>query len=105
MAACSPALQLTPDQYKQVSALLRQYLPDDVEVWAYGSRTKGTAQPWSDLDLVVMGDNRLRIALEELREAFEESDLPFRVDLFLWDDLPENVQKIIQQHHRAIYPI
>ena len=24
----------------------------------------------------------------DLREAFEESDLPIRVDLFLWDELP-----------------
>ena len=105
MAADSPALQLTADQYRWVSALLRQYLPDDVAVWAYGSRTRGTAQPWSDLDLVIMGDKSLRIALEKLREAFEESDLPFRVDLFLWDDLPDNFRKNIEQHHIPLNPI
>lgn len=99
MASHPTALQLTAEQYRQLSALLHQHLPDNVEVWAYGSRTKGTAQPWSDLDLVIMGDNSLRIALEQLREAFEESDLPFRVDLFLWDDLPENFRKNIEQHH------
>ena len=105
MASRPPALQLTADQYQLVSALLRRHLPEETEVWAYGSRTKGTARPWSDLDLVIMGDQSLRIALEQLREAFEESDLPFRVDLFLWDDLPENFRKNIEQHHIPLNPI
>ena len=104
MAPRPSALQLTANQYRQLITLLHRYLPDDTEVWAYGSRTKGTAQPWSDLDLVIMGNNSLRIALEQLREAFEESDLPFRVDLFLWDDLPENFRKNIEQHHIPLNP-
>ena len=32
----------------------------------------------------------------ELREAFEESDLPFRVDLFVWDEVPENFKARIE---------
>ena len=35
----------------------------------------------------------------DLREAFEESNLPFRVDLFVWDDMPERFQKHIKQDY------
>ena len=34
-----------------------------------------------------------------LREAFEESNLPFRVDLFVWDDVPERFRKRIEAEH------
>ena len=34
-----------------------------------------------------------------LGEAFEESNLPFRVDLFVWDDVPERFRKHIKQDY------
>ena len=35
----------------------------------------------------------------ELREAFEEGNLPFRVDLFVWDDVPKGFRKRIETAH------
>ena len=34
--------------------------------------------------------------VDNLREAFEESDLPFRVDLFVWDEIPKDFRKRIE---------
>ncbi len=95
-AQIAKTLQLSGRDRALVHGLLRRYLPD-TEVWAYGSRTKGTAKPWSDLDLVVFADPAQEDAVAELREAFEESDLPFRVDLFLWDEVPESFKDQIYQ--------
>ena len=81
-------LDLTPEQLKKLRELLTRHLPN-TEVWAYGSRVKGTAKPWSDLDLAVIAGPQQKAAVADLREAFEESDLPFRVDLFVWDEIPE----------------
>ncbi len=89
-------LDLTPEQQAEVRELLKRHLPG-TEVWAYGSRVRGTAKPWSDLDLVVFADAGQRMRVEELREAFEESDLPFRLDLFIWDEVPESFRKNIVQ--------
>ncbi|HEB77006.1 MAG TPA: nucleotidyltransferase domain-containing protein [Methylothermaceae bacterium] len=91
-------LDLTPDQKRRLIALLQRYLPD-TEVWAYGSRVKGSARPWSDLDLVVFATPRQHAAVSALREALEESDLPFRVDLFLWDEIPEAFREEIRRRH------
>ncbi|BCX80582.1 conserved hypothetical protein [Methylomarinovum caldicuralii] len=96
-------LQLTPAQEALIRALLQRHL-DGVEVWAYGSRVTGKARPASDLDLVVLAGAEHRRAVAELREAFEESDLPFRVDLFLWDDLPESFRENIRSNHIVLQP-
>ena len=37
--------------------------------------------------------------MAELREAFDESSLPFRVDLFVWDDVPQDFRKRIETEH------
>jgi type I restriction enzyme S subunit len=89
------AIDLTPDQRAQVQSLLARHLPDTT-VWAFGSRVSFKARPDSDLDLVAFTRPDQKPAVAALREAFEESDLPFRVDLLEWDDLPENFKKNIE---------
>ena len=89
-------IDLTAAQRKEVAALLKRYLPD-TEVWAYGSRVKFTAKPHSDLDMVAFASKEQSQAVANLREAFEESYLPFRVDLFVWDEVPEEFRKNIEE--------
>ena len=92
------ALDITPDQRKILLDLLNNYLPG-VTVWAYGSRIKGTARPQSDLDLAVFASTEQKRAVAALKEALEESQLPFRVDLFVWDEIPAQFRDNIQQAH------
>ncbi|WMJ08716.1 nucleotidyltransferase family protein [Nitrosomonas sp. sh817] len=92
------ALDVTPDQRKILLDLLNDYLPG-VTVWAYGSRIKGTARPQSDLDLAVFASAEHKRSVAALKEALEESQLPFRVDLFVWDEIPAQFRDNIQQAH------
>ena len=91
-------LDIEPEDQKILLELLNQYLPT-TEVWLYGSRIKGTARPYSDLDMVVFTQNNQQMFVFDLKEAFEDSDLPFRVDLFTWDDVPESFHKNIKAEH------
>lgn len=91
-------IDLPKKHYKTVKDLLETYLPN-TEVWAYGSRVKGTSRPLSDLDLVAFAGKDQQKALATLKEAFEESNLPFRVDLFAWDDIPKSFHKQIKEDH------
>ena len=73
-------LDLTPSQKAMVCAIVDSHL-ERQRVRVFGSRAHRTAKPFSDLDLLVLGaplGDQLRGALEE---AFDESDLPFRVDI------------------------
>ncbi len=85
----SAGIDVAADHHRAVLRLIRTHLPD-TEVWAHGSRVKRTGRPASDLDLVVFARPPQRRQVAELREAFEDSDLPFRVDVHVWDDLPES---------------
>ena len=91
-------IDITADQKKTLLALLKRHLPNTT-AWVYGSRVKWTAHPQSDLDLVVFAKPDQERRVSELREAFEESNLPFRVDLFVWDAVPEQFRKEIEAEH------
>ena len=91
-------IDITAEQRKTVLTLLQRYLPNTT-AWVYGSRTKWTARPQSDLDMVVFATPEQSACVSELREAFEESNLPFRVDLFVWDTVPEEFRKQIGVDH------
>ena len=91
-------IDITAEQRKIVLALLQRHLPNTT-AWVYGSRAKWTSSPQSDLDLVVFATPEQNGQVGELREAFEESNLPFRVDLFVWDTVPEQFHKHIKRDH------
>ena len=92
------AIDIRVGDHKLVLDLLKQHLPN-VVVWAYGSRVKWTSRPQSDLDMVVFATPEQNSQVFDLREAFEESNLPFRVDLFVWDTVPEQFRKRIEADH------
>ena len=91
-------IDITAEQRKIVMALLEQHLPGTA-AWAYGSRVKWTTRPQSDLDLVVFTAEEQNSEVGALRDAFEESSLPFRVDLFVWDAIPEAFRQQIEAEH------
>ena len=94
----APAIDLTADQRRTVLALLNHHLPNTT-VWAYGSRVKWTSHPASNLDLVAFAKPEQAARLAELREVFDESSLPFSVDLFVWNDVPKDFRKRIEAEH------
>ena len=88
-------LDITPAARSELLALLQQYLPG-VTVWAFGSRVKGTSRRHSDLDLVLFSRPEQAAQVALLHEALEESSLPFRVDLLVWENIPASFQHTIQ---------
>ena len=55
---------------------------EPVEVYLFGSRVDGTATRASDLDILLRGSQPIALkTMALLREKFEDSVLPFRVDL------------------------
>lgn len=95
------AIDLTAAEGSTVSALLVQHLPGAM-AWVYGSRAMRTSTSRSDLDMIVFSTPEQRRRVGDLRESFEESNLPFRVDLFVWDEVPESFKTYIEAQHVAI---
>ena len=92
---------LPPEQLRLVLDLTSAHLPG-VEAWTYGSRVRGNPRRYSDLDLVAFTNPGQEALVDNLREAFEESDLLIRVDLFLWDELPDSFHREIEQAYAVL---
>lgn len=95
-------IEITEEQHKIVLDILNRYLPND-EVRAFGSRYKGNVKKYSDLDLVIVGTCKIEIKLLfKIKETFEESTLPFRVDVLDWHRISSEFQQIIEQGFEVI---
>ena len=98
------SLDLPQKYLTQVQALLRANVPH-AEVWAYGSRVSGGGHEASDLDLVLRNPQNLQeesSALDELKEAFTESNLPIRVDIMDWARIPASFHREIERAHLVV---
>ena len=90
-------LDVRSDHLKIVQEILKKFVSDR-EVWAFGSRAKWLAKEYSDLDLCVVGDTPLSFrTLGLIEEAFDESDLPYKVDVVDWATTSESFRKIIER--------
>jgi type I restriction enzyme S subunit len=88
-------MDLKPEHHRILCDILATHLPGR-EVHLFGSRATGTAKPYSDIDLVIMGDEPLPVTtMRILRDAFDDSDLPFQIDLVEWAGTSEEFRKII----------
>jgi len=104
MKQMNPAIAISAEQAQLLLDLLHQYLPG-VTVWAYGSRVKGTARPNSDLDLVAFTTPDQHRLVPDLKDALDESNLPFIVDLHVWDDLPESFHERIREDYAVLQDV
>jgi predicted nucleotidyltransferase len=92
---------LSTEDLDLVRAILRRHVPDR-EVWAFGSRARGNAKEFSDLDLAILGENPLPPDVQAaLTDEFDESDLAFKVDLVDWATTGESFREIIRHEHRT----
>jgi len=93
-----PNIDVSPDQWEIVRAVLEKHVPQ-YDVWAFGSRAKGAAKPYSDLDLAIITDEPLPLAIRAaLSDDFSESDLPWRVDIVDWSETSPAFQAVIVQN-------
>jgi predicted nucleotidyltransferase len=97
-------LDLQQDFLLLIQNILKRFVPNEI-VWAYGSRVNGTSHAASDLDLVIRNHADLNtpcLQLTQLKQAFQDSDLPFLVDLVDWAWLPESYKAEINKQYVVI---
>ncbi|MDP1832834.1 MAG: nucleotidyltransferase domain-containing protein [Geothrix sp.] len=92
-----PRIDMRPDHWELVHGILQKRVPQ-FEVWAFGSRATWTAKEYSDLDLAVITDVPLSLAVSAaLADDFSESDLPYKVDVVGWASTSAAFQDIIRK--------
>ncbi len=95
-------IDLSPQDLATVKDLVAAHFPK-VEVRVFGSRYRWTAKDYSDLDIVLVGEEKLDWqAVGRLGEALAESDLPVRVDVLDWHAISPEFQRVIEQGYAVI---
>ena len=99
----APAMiDLAPADLATVKRLLAAHVPE-CEVRAFGSRVSGGARPYSDLDLALVGTERMPIQrLFRLKEAFQDSTLPIRVDVIDWQAASAGFREAVGSRYELI---
>lgn len=92
-----PPIQMRADHWDTVRRILHQHIPQHA-VWAFGSRARWSAKPYSDLDLAIITQRPLPLAVSAaLADAFSESDLPWRVDVLDWATTSPTFRQIVER--------
>jgi type I restriction enzyme, S subunit len=91
-------IDISPEQLAIVQGILRDHLPMGTLAWAFGSRVTWTAKPFSDLDIALEGAEPLPSGvLIDLAEAFEASDLPWKVDVIDLNAVSPEFRAIVER--------
>jgi len=85
-------LQIETRHLEIINSILSKY---PYTFYAYGSRVRGEAKKYSDLDLCYREEIPWNV-LSHIQEDLEESDLPFKVDLVFWELMGSEFQELIK---------
>jgi len=95
-------IQLTKAECDVVKTIFHKHIPS-MPFYLFGSRVKGTAKPYSDLDVVIIPESPLPLSLLALiEEDFSESDLPFKVDVIDWQRISTEFQDLIRREWKKL---
>jgi len=86
----------------EIRRILNEQAPD-CEARVFGSRIEGKAGKFSDLDLVLVCEDKLDWRkIETLKDAFAASNLPMTVDVIDWHTISDNFRAIIEDKYEVI---
>jgi predicted nucleotidyltransferase len=93
-----PELDIRPEHLVIVKEILHKSLPSGSKIYVFGSRVKGTAKKYSDLDLAIDVKGGIPFALSaRLAHDFEVSDLPYKVDVVDLNKTGATFKQIIEK--------
>ena len=78
----NPRPLLEPRHYEQILSIVRRTMGNTHgTVFLFGSRARGNSRPTSDIDMAVSLKSPAGTLISRLRENFENSTIPFTVDV------------------------
>ncbi len=96
-------ISVSSDELNIITNILNTYIKKG-KVYAFGSRYKNNNRKFSDFDIAVdIGEKLSFELLNILQDAFEESDLPYRVDIIDYNNISDKFKNIIDCGKEIIY--
>ena len=90
-------VDIRPDHLKVVEDILCVHLPSETKIWVFGNRAAWVAKGTSDLDLAIEGKTPFDLKVTSvLQNAFENSELPYTVDVMDINRVSNSFKQIIE---------
>ena len=103
MNSSTSPVDIRPDHLEIVQGILREHLPVGVKVWVFGSRANWTTKDSSDLDIALEGESKLsHKMLGALKDAFEDSTLPYTVDVVDLNAVGHAFKQIVKEQRTPL---
>lgn len=85
-----------------IKNILKKYC-SNCEVRVFGSRITNKFKKFSDIDIALVSKTKIDLAtLSLIKSDFEESNLPYRVDILDWNMITPEFQKIIEKKYEIL---
>ena len=95
-------IALEDEQLNILKNILKKYFSSQ-EIRVFGSRYKHTNNKFSDIDVVIVGQEKIDIStFSKVKEELQESDLKYRVDLLDWNIISDEFKKVIEEGYEII---
>lgn len=90
---------LSKTEIEEIKKIIFRFIdPDKNSVFIFGSRAGGKNRKFSDVDIGIKGNKKIPITLiSEIKDAFEESDIPYMVDIIDFKHVTKNFKSIALQ--------
>ncbi len=77
--------------FKEIKKIILKYFNSDVSIFIFGSALSG--QNCNDIDVGVLGLGNNDAKLSLIREEFENSNIPYKIDLINFDEVEERFKE------------
>jgi len=95
-------IDLKKNFLNEVKQILNANVPH-CKVLAFGSRVNDSAKKFSDLDIALIGHDKIKWhEIENLKDIFAESNLPIMVDIVDFNSVSKSFKMIINKKHEVI---
>lgn len=90
--------------YKRLRKILDTHLGGQkAKVYLFGSRAIGDEHRSSDIDLAIQSTGKSRLRYSQIKEAFHESHIPYKVELVNFDNVNKELRKNIMEEGILIW--
>lgn len=91
------SIKISDKHKKIVTDILRLILDEKTAVYVFGSRSKDTQKEYADLDLAIKSEYKIpQLILDKLHSEFENSLLPYKVDIVDLNDIDSDFYSCIK---------
>ncbi|MCL6270778.1 nucleotidyltransferase domain-containing protein [Sansalvadorimonas sp. 2012CJ34-2] len=101
-------IDLRDKDREEICRIAVQVFAPGTEIWAYGSRVKGTNHDTSDLDLVVhfpsgQSKDQDLSQLSAFLERLRDSNIPIVVQALAWHCIPDSFRDTIKACYQVLW--